>query len=344
MSDSGLTYKDAGVDIDAGEALVDRIKKRLKNQSRHGLLGGVGGFASMISLKDVAGDLEDPVLVSGTDGVGTKLALAFETGKHNTVGIDLVAMCVNDILTCGAKPIFFLDYFATGKLDVDVADQVISGIAEGCRRGQCTLVGGETAEMPGLYSEGEYDLAGFAVGVVDRSKIIDGSQAVPGDLLIGIKSRGLHSNGYSLARRALLEHAGHELQGELADQLLEPTALYTSPVQALLEQVTPHAMAHITGGGIVENLPRVLPQGTRAIIDRDTWQAPEIFTKVQQAGNVADQEMFRTFNMGIGFILVVKSEEAQKTIEILEANGDDAAFIIGELQGSGKPPAVEWAK
>ena len=344
MSDSGLTYKDAGVDIDAGEALVDRIKKRLKNQSRHGLIGGVGGFASMISLKDVAGDLEDPVLVSGTDGVGTKLALAFETGTHNTVGIDLVAMCVNDILTCGAKPIFFLDYFATGKLDVDVADQVISGIAEGCRLGHCTLVGGETAEMPGLYSDGEYDLAGFAVGVVDRSKIIDGSQAAPGDLLIGIKSRGLHSNGYSLARRALLEHAGHELQGELAAQLLEPTALYTSPVQALLKEITPHAMAHITGGGIVENLPRVLPQGTRAIINRGTWDAPEIFTKVQEAGNVADQEMFRTFNMGIGFILVVKSEDAQKTIEILEANGDDAAYIIGELTSSDKPPVVEWAK
>lgn len=344
MSDSGLTYKDSGVDIDAGEALVDRIKARLKNQSRVGLIGGVGGFASMISLKDVAGDLEDPVLVSGTDGVGTKLALAFETGRHNTVGIDLVAMCVNDILTCGAKPLFFLDYFATGKLDVDVADQVVAGIAEGCRLGRCTLVGGETAEMPGLYSPGEYDLAGFAVGVVDRSKIIDGTQASPGDVLIGIKSRGLHSNGYSLARRALLEHAGNKLEGELADQLLEPTALYTAPIQELIQVLTPHAMAHITGGGIIENLPRVLPQGTKAVIDRDAWTAPEIFKKVQVAGNVAEQEMYRTFNMGVGFVVIVKPEDADRAIEVIEAHGNDKAFAIGELVSSEIAPAVEWSK
>jgi len=277
VSKSGLTYKDAGVDIEAGEALVDRIKNRLAGQSRPGLLGGIGGFASLISLKELAGDLDDPILVSGTDGVGTKLAIAFATGQHDTVGIDLVAMCVNDVITCGARPLFFLDYFASGKLELDVADKVIAGIAEGCRQAQCTLVGGETAEMPGMYSPGEYDLAGFTVGVVERKLIIDGQRIVAGDQVIGIASRGLHSNGYSLARHALLEHAKRPLEGPLAKALLEPTAIYVDAVSALLEKIRPKAMAHITGGGIVKNLPRVLPENVVAVLNKQSWPKASIF-------------------------------------------------------------------
>ena len=343
MSNSGLTYKDAGVDIDAGEALIDRIKGRLAGQSRRGIIGGVGGFASLISLKELAGDHEDPILVSGTDGVGTKLAIAFATGRHDTVGIDLVAMCVNDVITCGARPLFFLDYFATGKLDVDVADHVIAGIAEGCRQADCTLVGGETAEMPGLYSPGEYDLAGFTVGVVDRKAIIDGSEVKPGDLILGIASRGLHSNGYSLARHALLEHAKQSLEGSLADALLEPTAIYVDSIQTLLKSVKPKAMAHITGGGITENLPRVLPEGTRARIDKSAWPKPEIFGLVQEAGNVPEPEMYRTFNMGLGFMIVVSEEDRETALKVLSDVGEDSVYQVGEIVAGEGKATVEWA-
>jgi phosphoribosylformylglycinamidine cyclo-ligase len=343
VSNSGLTYKDAGVDIDAGEALVDRIKGRLAGQSRKGILGGVGGFASLISLKELAGDLEDPILVSGTDGVGTKLAVAFGTGRHDTVGIDLVAMCVNDVITCGARPLFFLDYFATGKLDVDVADQVVGGIAEGCRRAECTLVGGETAEMPGLYSPGEYDLAGFTVGVVDRKDIIDGRDVKVGDVILGIASRGLHSNGYSLARHALLEHAKLPLEGALADALLEPTAIYVDRIRTLLETTRPKAMAHITGGGIVENLPRVLPKNVTAKINKDSWPKPDIFEQIRVAGDVPESEMYRTFNMGIGYIIVVSAQDVEPALQSLADSGNDTVYQVGEIvegEGSAK---VEWS-
>ena len=337
-----MTYKDAGVDIDAGEALVERIKGRLAGQARPGVLGGVGGFASLISLKELAGDLEDPILVSGTDGVGTKLAIAFATGKHDTIGIDLVAMCVNDVITCGARPLFFLDYFATGKLNIDVADQVIAGIAEGCQQAQCTLVGGETAEMPGLYSPGEYDLAGFTVGVVDRKSIIDGKTVEPGDKILGIASRGIHSNGYSLARHALLEHAQRPLDDDLATALLEPTAIYVPAVQALLTKLRPKAMAHITGGGIVENLPRVLPENVIAVLDKHSWPKPTIFEDIQSAGKVPESEMYRTFNMGLGFMLVIADEDVDLAIQTLSELNTDAVFQVGEIEKGTGPAEVEW--
>jgi phosphoribosylformylglycinamidine cyclo-ligase len=340
---SGLTYRSSGVDAGLGDLLVDRIGPLAAKTKRPGLVAGIGGFASLFSLKEAlahlgsAGQMSDPLLVSGTDGVGTKLKIAFLADKHDSVGIDLVAMCVNDILTTGATPLFFLDYFATGRLEIDKAEAVIRGVAEGCALAECALVGGETAELPGLYAEGEYDLAGFAVGVVDRARVIDGRKAAPKDQLIGVKSRGLHSNGYSLARKALFERGGlsvdarpSELSRTVGEELLEPTAIYTKLVRAMTEAVGVKALAHITGAGIEGNLPRVLPHGTRARIARSAWRPQPIFSLIQKTGGVADDEMWRTFNMGLGLIAVVKPGDSERAIDAARRAGEQAV-LIGEI-------------
>ena len=347
----GLTYRRAGVDIAAQDALVARIAKRVRTTYGPGVMEGIGGFAALFSLRDRLPDLTDPVLVSGTDGVGTKLDIAFATGRHDTVGIDLVAMCVNDVVTTGAEPLFFLDYFATGRLDPAVGEAVVAGIAKGCERAGCALIGGETAEMPGMYADGAYDLAGFAVGAVARDRIVDGSTVGPGDRLIGVSSRGLHSNGYSLARRALLDRAGLALDATpdgldrpLADELLEPTAIYANTVAALTAALRPKALAHITGGGIAGNLPRVMPAGSVAQIDRSAWDRPVIFDLVRSAGDIEDEEMYRTFNMGIGMIAVVASDDADAALAAIRAAGDRAQ-LIGEVAGgeAGAGAVVRWS-
>ena len=330
---AGLTYRDAGVDIEAGEQLVERIKPLAQSTRSEHVLGSLGGFAGLCSLPS---DIEDPVLVSGTDGVGTKLKLAFELGRHDTIGIDLVAMCVNDIITVGARPLFFLDYFATSKLDVDQGEAVVKGIAEGCRQAECALLGGETAELPGFYASGEYDLAGFAVGVVSRKSIIDGKATRPGDLVVGVASSGLHSNGFSLARHALLD--GDEPLslddafdgGEtLGDALLRPTRIYVKAARIGLEHGV-HAMCHITGGGLPENLPRVTPEGLGIAIDSSSWTPGPVFALIQERGGVADAEMRRTFNMGVGFTMVVPPERASSLVDALNAGGE-RAFVMGEV-------------
>jgi phosphoribosylformylglycinamidine cyclo-ligase len=336
-----LTYRDAGVDIDAGDALVEAIKPIAKSTARPGLLAGIGGFGAMFEIPP--GRYREPVLVSSTDGVGTKLKLAFETGRHDTIGIDLVAMCVNDIVVQGAEPLFFLDYFATGKLDHDTAAAVIRGIGEGCRRAGCALVGGETAEMPGMYAAGEYDLAGFTVGAVEKSKIIDGSAVKAGDTLLGIASSGPHSNGYSLVRRILevRKTALNEPFGErtLGETLLEPTRIYVKPLLALIEKLPPLAAAHITGGGLPGNLPRVLPEGTRAVIDARAWKRPAIFDWLQEGGNVADEEMYRTFNCGLGMVLVVNPKDAEAAVASLRQSGETAT-VIGHIERHAGEPEV----
>jgi phosphoribosylformylglycinamidine cyclo-ligase len=330
----GLTYGDAGVDIEAGERLVDRIKPLALRTRIPEVLGGVGGFAGLCR---VPSGLEDPVLVSGTDGVGTKLRVAFLADRHDTVGIDLVAMCVNDILTVGARPLFFLDYFATGKLDVDVAEAVISGIARGCELGECALLGGETAEMPGSYPEGEYDLAGFAVGVVEQKKVLDGSAPRPGDVLLGLPSSGLHSNGYSLARKVLFDHAGlgldahlEGLDESLADALLRPTRIYTKAARAALGAGDIRAMCHVTGGGLPGNLPRVLPDGVGAEVDPAAPPRLPIFDAIARLGEVVAPEMRRTFNLGTGLVIVVPSSDVSAVRTALEAVGE-APFELGAL-------------
>ena len=330
---AGLTYRDAGVDIEAGEQLVERIKPLAQSTRSEHVLGSLGGFAGLCSLPS---DIEDPVLVSGTDGVGTKLKLAFELERHDTIGIDLVAMCVNDIITVGARPLFFLDYFATSKLDVDQGEAVIKGIVEGCRQSECALLGGETAELPGFYATGEYDLAGFAVGVVSRKHIIDGQAAQLGDRLVGVASSGLHSNGFSLARRALLDgdtpvslHDSFESGGTLGDALLRPTRIYVKAARVALEHDV-RAMCHITGGGLPENLPRVTPEGLGITIDPGTWTPDPIFALIQERGGVADAEMRRTFNMGVGFTMVVAPERAASLVDALNASGE-RAFVMGEI-------------
>ncbi len=346
---NGLTYKDAGVDIEAGERLIDRIKPLAARTRTPEVLSGLGGFAGLCGLPS---DIEEPVLVSGTDGVGTKLKVAFAADRHATVGIDLVAMCVNDILTCGARPLFFLDYFATGNLDVDRATQVVEGIATGCELAGCALLGGETAELPGFYQEGEYDLAGFAVGVVDRKAILDGSSVKVGDALIGLPSSGLHSNGYSLARRALLDAQGGPeggslqldaqppgLEGSLADALLAPTRIYAKGCRAALATGAVHAMSHITGGGLPGNLPRVLPQGCAAQIDAAAWARPPIFDLIQSRGGIAEGEMRRTFNLGVGMVFVVDSARAAQVITALEDAGE-SPFTMGVLTGAASPEAT----
>jgi phosphoribosylformylglycinamidine cyclo-ligase len=330
-----LNYKSAGVDIEAGNALVERIKPIAAKTRNAGVMAGLGGFGSLFELP--LDRYKNPVLVSGTDGVGTKLKLALDLNLHNTVGIDLVAMCVNDIIVQGAEPLFFLDYFATGKLNVDTAASVIEGIGKGCEYSGAALVGGETAEMPGMYADGDYDLAGFCVGIVERDNIIDGSKVKAGDKLIGIASSGPHSNGYSLVRK-IVEKSGVSLESEvngkhLGKTLLKPTRIYVKPLLELLKTVPVHAMAHITGGGITENLPRVLPKDLDATINLSTWQLPEIFAWLQQQGNVDLADMLVTFNCGVGMIVCVDAADEAKTLEILAAQGE-TVFSIGEITPS----------
>lgn len=335
MSKPSLSYRDAGVDIDAGNALVERIKQVSKATDRPGTLGGLGGFGALFELPT---GYRQPVLVSGTDGVGTKLRLALDLGKHDSVGIDLVAMCVNDLIVAGAEPLFFLDYYATGKLDLDTAAAVISGIGRGCELAGCALIGGETAEMPGMYEGEDYDLAGFCVGVVEKSEIIDGSKVQSGDALVAIASSGAHSNGYSLIRK-ILELSGSTADTPLGDStlgelLLRPTEIYVKPILAVLQQMPVHAMCHVTGGGLLENLPRVLPDGCEARIDTQSWQWPALFSWLQQTGNVETEEMYRTFNCGIGMVLCLPAHLAQQCCEQLGEHGLDA-WVCGAIAAGG---------
>lgn len=341
---AGLTYRDAGVDIEAGDRLVDRIKPHVARTRIPEQIGNLGGFAALCGLP--AG-MRDPVLVSGTDGVGTKLKVAFAAGRHNTVGIDLVAMCVNDVITTGARPLFFLDYYATAKLDVDTAAGVIEGIAEGCAQAGCALLGGETAELPGLYSPGEYDLAGFSVGVVERDQILDGTAVKEGDAVIGVASAGLHSNGYSLARKALLEVAGlsldetpEGLDEPLVDALLRPTRIYAKATAALQSAVEVRALCHVTGGGIVGNFPRVLPEGLGAKLDPSCWSVPPIFSLIQRHAEVAQDEMYRAFNMGLGLVVVVPEAEADAAVKALTDAGEQAARVGSVTGGHGETDRI----
>lgn len=331
-SSVSLSYRDAGVDIDAGDALVEAIKPFARRTAREGVLGGIGGFGALF---EISRKFKEPVLVSGTDGVGTKLKLAFQLGRHDTVGVDLVAMSVNDILVQGAEPLFFLDYFACGKLDVPSATDVIKGIARGCEQAGCALIGGETAEMPGMYPDGEYDLAGFAVGVVEKSRLIDGGRIAAGDVVLGLASSGAHSNGYSLIRR-ILEAARPDLSADfhgrrLADVLLEPTRIYVRPLLALMASMEVKGMVHITGGGLVENIPRVLRDDLCAVLDGKSWTRPPLFTWLQQHGGVADAEMHRVFNCGIGMTVIVSRENADAAMAQLKAAGE-TVFRIGEIR------------
>lgn len=327
-----LSYKDAGVDIEAGDAFIDVIKPIAKSTQREGCIDNLGGFGAMFQIPE---KYQQPVLVSGTDGVGTKLKLAFDLNRHNTIGIDLVAMCVNDILVQGAEPLFFLDYFATGKLSADVAADVVSGIGEGCRQANAALIGGETAEMPGMYNAGEYDLAGFCVGAVEREKIIDGSKTKAGDCLIGLPSSGPHSNGYSLIRKVLDDFdvsLDQELDGTtIADLVLAPTTIYVKPVLSLLETIDIHAMAHITGGGITGNLIRVLPENCHAVIEQNRWQWPAIFTLLAETANIATSEMYKTFNCGLGMILAVDPSDRDATLSRLREFGIQG-IDLGNIQ------------
>jgi len=335
MKDKGTTYRDAGVDIEAGDALVERIKPLARRTSRPEVLAGIGGFGGLFEIPQ---GYRQPVLVVGTDGVGTKLKLAFLAGKHDTVGIDLVAMSVNDVVVCGAEPVVFLDYYATSRLDVAEAEQVIKGIAEGCVRAGCALIGGETAELPGFYSRGEYDLAGFCVGVVEKRRILDGSRVRSGDVVVGMASSGLHSNGFSLARKVLES----DLPAALVSELLEPTRIYVKDCLALRDGVDVHAFAHITGGGLPGNLPRVLPDGHRAVLRRGSWPEPGIFERIQKAGNVADPEMLRTFNMGIGMCALVPRADAAAAVELLARRGQQAyeMGVIESVPGLAEPEVV----
>ncbi len=324
-----LSYRDAGVDIDAGNALVDKIKAVTRKTNRPEVLSELGGFGALC---EIPVKYQQPVLVSATDGVGTKLKLAMEMNKHDTIGIDLVAMCVNDLIVCGAEPLFFLDYYATGGLNVESATQVVTGIGAGCEQAGCALIGGETAEMPGMYSGDDYDLAGFSVGVVEKSKIIDQKKVAIGDNLIGLASSGPHSNGYSLIRK-IIEVSGAKLEqafgdSTLGETLLTPTTIYVKTISALAESVDIHALAHITGGGITENLPRVLPDNAQAQVNLDSWTRPEIFNWLQKKGGVSDAEMLRTFNCGIGMIVCVAAEHTQQALEILNQNSQQA-FVLG---------------
>jgi phosphoribosylformylglycinamidine cyclo-ligase len=329
---SGLTYRDAGVDIDAGDALVDRIKPIVRRTQRPEVLAGVGGFGALVSLPQ---RYREPVLVSGTDGVGTKLRLAIDTGRHDRIGIDLVAMCANDVAVQGAEPLFFLDYYATGKLSVDVAESVISGIADGCLQAGCALVGGETAEMPGMYHGNDYDLAGFCVGVVERSGIIDGSRVASGDAIIGLASSGVHSNGYSLVRK-LIQVAGATEKTMLAgkslfDRLLEPTRIYVKSMLKLSAALPVSAYAHITGGGLTDNIPRVLPDGLEAHLLRNRWHRDPVFDWLATTGSIEPAEMHRTFNCGIGMVVVLAQAHVEKALQLLQSQGDQAT-VIGSIR------------
>ena len=337
-----ISYKDAGVDIDAGNALVERIKGTAKKTRRPEVLGGLGGFGALCELPT---RYREPVLVSGTDGVGTKLRLAMDLKKHDTIGIDLVAMCVNDLIVCGAEPLFFLDYYATGKLNVDIAADVVQGIGEGCLQSGAALVGGETAEMPGMYEGEDYDLAGFCVGVAEKSEVIDGSGVKTGQALIGLASSGPHSNGYSLIRK-IIEVTGADLNEEvdgktLADALMAPTRIYVKPVLKLIGELPVHAISHITGGGLQENLPRVLPENAKAVVDLNSWQRPEVFNWLQRGGNVDEYEMYRTLNCGVGMIIVVDQDKAQQAIDLLNAEGEKAWQIGHIAEASADEEQVE---
>ncbi|MEX0605181.1 phosphoribosylformylglycinamidine cyclo-ligase [Marinobacter sp.] len=341
-----LTYRDAGVDIDAGNELVNRIKNTAARTRRPEVMGGLGGFGAMVSIPT---GYKEPVLVSGTDGVGTKLRLAMQLGKHDTIGIDLVAMCVNDLIVGGAEPLFFLDYYATGKLNVDIAASVVEGIGEGCELAGCALVGGETAEMPGMYEGDDYDLAGFCVGIAERSKIIDGQRVQAGDALIAIGSSGPHSNGYSLIRKILAVSSADLTQqvGEatLSDALMEPTRIYVKNILQLIKTVDVRALSHITGGGLPENIPRVLPDGVCAAIDTESWSLPPVFEWLKQAGGVADHEMYRTFNCGIGMVVCVPADQVSLTLDTLSASGENAwqLGVIERVDNNELKPEVRYA-
>jgi phosphoribosylformylglycinamidine cyclo-ligase len=343
---ASLTYRDSGVDIDAGNALIDRIKPHTQRTKRPEVLGNIGGFGALMS---IPAKYDNPVLVSGTDGVGTKLKLAIEMGQYDTIGIDLVAMCVNDIIVVGAEPLFFLDYYATGKLDNDVAEDVIKGIADGCEQSGASLIGGETAEMPGMYAGNDFDLAGFSVGVVEREQILDQSNVQHGDVLIGIESSGPHSNGYSLIRK-VLEVSGASLKdtiGEddqaitLGEALLRPTNIYVKAVLQLVKQFKIHAIAHITGGGLTENIPRILPARSKAMIDLKAWDRSEIFNWLQQQGNIEEAEMLRTFNCGIGMVIVAPRTEVEEIISTIRLQGMKS-WAIGSIDAAADDAYVEY--
>lgn len=333
MDKQTLSYKDAGVDINAGNELVDRIKPHVKRTRRAEVIGGLGGFGALCAIPT---KYKEPILVSGTDGVGTKLRLAIDLHKHDTIGIDLVAMCVNDLIVQGAEPLFFLDYYATGKLEVDVASDVIKGIADSCEQSGCALIGGETAEMPGMYHANDYDLAGFCVGVVEKNEIIDGSAVRVGDALIALGSSGPHSNGYSLIRK-IIELAGVSpaetlLDGKpLADHLLAPTKIYVKSILQLIKHVDVHAIAHLTGGGFWENIPRVLPDHVRAVINENSWQWPSVFRWLQENGNVDTYEMYRTFNCGVGMVIALPQEDVETALALLAQTGEKA-WVIGQIE------------
>ncbi len=344
-----LSYADAGVDVDKANNFVKTIKEIAEKTPRSGVMGEIGGFGGLFSLN--LSNLERPVLVSSTDGVGTKLKIAIMMNKHDTIGIDLVAMCVNDIAVQGAKPLFFLDYYSVGKLDTNIATDIIKGIAEGCRRANCALIGGETAEMPGVYNEGEYDLAGFSVGIVDNSKIIDGSEIRVGHKLIGIASNGIHSNGYSLVRKICFEKLNlkidqyiPELGRTLGEELLEPTRIYSEMILRLIKVIPIHGLAHITGGGIPDNIVRIIPQTCKVEVEKGSWRIPPIFEFLQQAGKVSEAEMLRTFNNGIGMIAVVPEDSAQDVIERLTGMGE-SAFVIGQVvERKTAKTQIKWLK
>jgi phosphoribosylformylglycinamidine cyclo-ligase len=328
-----VTYREAGVDIDAGEELVERIKPHVRRSMRREVLGGIGGFGALVEVP--LDRYRKPVLVSGTDGVGTKLRLAIDTRRHDTVGIDLVAMCVNDVVVQGAEPLFFLDYFATGKLDVDVGERLIAGIVDGCVQAGCALVGGETAEMPGMYHGEDYDLAGFCVGVVEKDAIIDGSATRAGDVVLGLPSSGPHSNGFSLIRK-ILQVAGADLETSLdgvslVDRLMAPTRIYVKPLLGLISELPVHGLSHITGGGLVENIPRVLPEGLEVVLERKAWRREAVFDWLQREGQVADAEMYRVFNCGIGMTVHLAPSNADRAIGILRQMGQEA-IVIGEVR------------
>lgn len=333
MSKQSLSYKDAGVDINAGNSLVERIKADVKRTTRPEVMGGLGGFGALCALPT---KYKEPILVSGTDGVGTKLRLAIDLNQHDTIGIDLVAMCVNDLIVQGAEPLFFLDYYATGKLDVDVAASVIKGIANGCEQSGCALVGGETAEMPGMYHAGDYDLAGFCVGVVERSEMIDGSKVKVGDALIALGSSGPHSNGYSLIRKVIelsgIDPATEQLAGQpFAQQVLAPTKIYVKSILQLIKHTDVHAISHLTGGGFWENIPRVLPANVKAVINENSWQWQPIFNWLQQQGNIDTYEMYRTFNCGVGMIIALPQDDVETALALLNQAGEKA-WLIGQVE------------
>jgi phosphoribosylformylglycinamidine cyclo-ligase len=337
-----VTYREAGVDIDAGEELVARIKPGVKRSMRREVLAGIGGFGALVEVP--LDRYRKPVLVSGTDGVGTKLRVAIDTGRHDTVGIDLVAMCVNDVLVQGAEPLFFLDYYATGKLSVDIAARVVAGIVEGCVQAGCALVGGETAEMPGMYHGEDYDLAGFCVGIVEKESIIDGSKTTAGDVVLGLPSSGPHSNGYSLIRK-ILSVAGADVSLQLdgialIDRLMAPTRIYVKPLLALIGAVPVHGLSHITGGGLLDNIPRVIPEGLEVVLQRKAWRREPIFEWLQSAGRVPDEEMYRVFNCGIGMTVHVAPHDADRAIELLRSAGQEA-LVIGEVKRGSRGVVIE---